>query len=302
MKTLRTGLFAMLACAAIVWATGAAEAATLTGLKGTVTVKAKGETAAKPGKNNMVLAEGAVIQTAGGSSAIVRFEDGSMLKVGPMSKMTISKTGSGGGKATSLDVGSGKVWARVEKLGSENTFEIKTPTAIAGVRGTYYSSEVDEDQTSRFDVFDGEVAVTSLSAPGEEVIVKANQTTSVAQGKAPQAPQALPKDGAGKDGFTESEFKAAVFDIVIGIEPDAIVVGGKAMVNIQVLKNGEPLNMEVPLHLKSNGAAVFPNGKTETDIVTTDQGTATVELSGTAEETVSIEASIMLKIKKEKAE
>jgi hypothetical protein len=279
-----------------------AKGATLTSVKGTVTVLAPGQAAAKAAAENMAVPEGSVIKTSSKSSVMIKFSDGSLVKIGPLSSLTISKAAGASGKNTKLDIAGGKVYARVKKKDSSSDFTIKTPTAIAGVRGTYYSSEVDEDASSKFDVFEGEVAVSSIDNPTAEILVKANQTTSVKQGQAPAAPTAIPKERAGEaaEGISDGEVMAASLDLAISVEPEKIVVGGKAVVSIKVMQNGEQLNQEVPLHLKVNSAAVFSNGKSEIDVTTGKDGAATVEISGVSEESVSIEASVILKVKKKK--
>lgn len=276
--------------------------ATLMNVKGSVTVRAPGQTAGQAATDNMAVVEGTVLKTAAKSSVMIKFADGSMIKIGPFSNLTITKATGASGKNTKVDITSGKMFARVKKLDSGSQFTVKTPTAIAGVRGTYYSSEVDEDSSSRFDVFEGEVAVSSVDNPDAAVIVTANQTTTVQAGMPPAPPAAIPEGAAGEEdeGISDGEFMAASVDIVVTIEPEKIVVGGKAVVSIKIMKDGAPLAQEVPLHLKINDAALFSNGKTEIDVTTGKDGTASVEISGITEENVTLEASVMLKVKKKK--
>lgn len=276
--------------------------ATLTNVKGSVTVRAPGQTEDQAAADNMTVVEGTVVKTAGKSSVMVKFADGSLIKIGPFSNMTISKATGVDGKDTKLDISSGKMYARVKKLDSGSKFTVKTPTAIAGVRGTYYSSEVDEDASSRFDVFEGEVAVSSAANPDAEVIVSANQTTTVQEGQAPAPPTALPKsgDGEAEEGISDGEFMAASLEIAISVEPENIIVGGNAVVTVKVTKDGEPLDQEVPLHLKMNNAAVFSNGSNEIDVTTGKDGTVSIDITGVSEENVTLEAGVMLKVKKKK--
>ena len=54
---------------------------------------------------------------------------------------TESKTGD---KTTLLDLALGKVLVHVEKLQGKSKFEVRTPTALTGVRGTTFTVEVRE--------------------------------------------------------------------------------------------------------------------------------------------------------------
>lgn len=92
--------------------------ATLTGVKGKVAVQAKGTSTWKTATNNMDVNAGDMVRTSSGSSAIIKFSDGSMVKQGPMASMTIGALdGTAGNAKTKLDVDSGKTWARVRKVG-----------------------------------------------------------------------------------------------------------------------------------------------------------------------------------------
>ncbi|HLB05951.1 MAG TPA: FecR family protein [Thermodesulfobacteriota bacterium] len=56
----------------------------------------------------------------------------------------------------------GKVWAKVSKAKKVSSFEVKTANAVAGVKGTTYRIDVEEDTSSLVRVYDGEVVVGSL--------------------------------------------------------------------------------------------------------------------------------------------
>ncbi len=58
---------------------------------------------------------------------------------------------------TILSVTTGKVLCRPKKLLKADRFVVKTPTAIAGVRGTDFSVELDKKMTTRVTVYSGEV-------------------------------------------------------------------------------------------------------------------------------------------------
>ena len=60
---------------------------------------------------------------------------------------------------TTVDLDVGKLLCKAKKLSKSESFLVKTPTAIAGVRGTKFTVEADAKKTSRIKVFNGNVAV-----------------------------------------------------------------------------------------------------------------------------------------------
>ena len=267
-----------------------ATSAMLTSVKGKVAVQAKGSGSWQQATNKMTVKDGDTVKTSSGASAIVKFKDGSMIKIGPMSATKISATGTG----KSVDMESGKTWSRVRKLDKESDFKIKTPTAVAGVRGTFFSSEAEEAQ-SQFDVFDGEVVVSNTDE-SESVSVTAHQRTTVGAGKAPAAPSEIPADeeSAGRDGFSQEEYTSATFEIQISISAPQ---GNTATVTAQVLKNGEPYQKEVDVKLTLSGSAKFAaNGSNEITATTDGAGTLSLQISNDVQESVNVGASLLIKV------
>lgn len=56
----------------------------------------------------------------------------------------------------------GKVWSKAAKFKKDSNFELKTATAVAGIRGTTFRIDANEDQSSLVRVYEGEVSVKSL--------------------------------------------------------------------------------------------------------------------------------------------
>lgn len=71
-------------------------------------------------------------------------------------------------RSLGIDVLFGKAWAKVTKEKKGSRFEVKTPNAVAGVRGTVYRVDVNNDTSSLVRVYDGEVAVGNLPAKIED--------------------------------------------------------------------------------------------------------------------------------------
>ena len=100
-------------------------------------------------KDGMTILAGDEVRTAagatvrvllgGGSVGQVEVKEGSFFRINKME--TESKTGD---KTTLLDLALGKVLVHVEKLQGKSKFEVRTPTALTGVRGTTFTVEVRE--------------------------------------------------------------------------------------------------------------------------------------------------------------
>jgi hypothetical protein len=66
-------------------------------------------------------------------------------------------------KRVKVDLGIGKLWANVRKLMTmDSSVEVRTTNAVAGVRGTVYRVNVDEDKSAMIKVYDGSVYVANL--------------------------------------------------------------------------------------------------------------------------------------------
>ncbi len=82
------------------------------------------------------------------------------------------------------------------KDGQANTFQVRTKSAVAGVRGTDFLTSFDA-KSAKMEVvtFRGKVEVGQLGAGGKitnSVTVAVGQKTEVVGGKAPSVPKALP--------------------------------------------------------------------------------------------------------------
>lgn len=86
----------------------------------------------------MQLVSGAKIKTGSGGEALLTWDNGNVVKLRPLSNLVltqVAKTGSTTNVA--LDIQKGGVFAKVKKLqNAKSSFNVGTPTAVAGVRGT----------------------------------------------------------------------------------------------------------------------------------------------------------------------
>ena len=127
----------------------------------------------------MPLDEGDQIVASADSSAEVALDGSNLITVRENSEFAIEKAAKGDATFF-LKIGS--LLAKIQKLG-EYRLRVKTPTAVAAVRGTEFGVEV-EGESSHVGVFDeGKVLVSGDS--GEPMTLISNQETSVAKGKTP---------------------------------------------------------------------------------------------------------------------
>ena len=163
----RTSAIALLL---VVFLGGAALAApmkvTVSKVAGTVEVKAGAGWKAL--KNGDTVPVGAEVKTGAGSSCILTWAGGNVAKVKAQTTLSVSadKTGAGDEKS-SIALKAGGVSAHAKKLSTRNSsFEVKTPTAVAGVRGTDIIAEIEAGNVT-FGVSDGNLEVTV----GDEVFM-----------------------------------------------------------------------------------------------------------------------------------
>lgn len=146
---------------------------------------------------------GDAIQSGPDSRAKIIMSDKNVINVSPDSKVTIAKYENNPAKNArnvELKVDYGKVRASVEQNydGEKNKFNVRTPTAVAGVRGTDFVAGFNR-QTRQTTVvtFHGVVAVGTPGANGQinnAVFVRPGQGTSVGEGQKAEPPKPVPQD------------------------------------------------------------------------------------------------------------
>ena len=179
--------------------------AKITHLVGTVEVRSRENASWRSARIGMTVRERWDIRAFVESEAEVTFTDGTMLKVGENSVMTLSrmkadsKTGS---SQSTVKILSGTVWGNVKKLtGSRSEFDFETPTAVASIRGTRLGIEVGKRKTT-VDVYEGKVFVKRKNGRGS-AMVSPNSRAIVEQGKREVKVidfKSLKADSSGTDG------------------------------------------------------------------------------------------------------
>lgn len=134
-------------------------------------------------KNNHVLVEKNILKTGENGKCEIKLDDGTVVKV---SEDTILMLGEinfkDGASNTVLNLVKGSALMKVSKLGDGDSFNVSTPTAVAGVRGTEFTMTVGSQDKLELNVLEGVVAAGSKN--NEEIIFsKATgfETTSAAE-------------------------------------------------------------------------------------------------------------------------
>lgn len=186
-------------------------------------------------KNNASIEIGEAVKendrlvTGGQSSCDIKIGE-SIIRIKENSTVLISqlmKKGAMENTALGLDVG--KMLCKPKKLMKDESFLVKTPTAVAGVRGTRFTVEADTMKTTRIKVFDGKVKVikrvdrlegafdkimeeAAAVEEKEKVIVTENDVKKAEK----KVEDALAKEGA-------AGLEVAVVKIVEQVKDDVIV-------------------------------------------------------------------------------
>ncbi len=155
--------------------------------KGDVKVTRNGQ--ADAAKVGMKFYIGDVVTTGTDSRAKITLKDRTNIFVSPNSTFTLDKFETGKVKNVELNLKEGKIRNEVNtKYEGKNQFLIKTPTAVAGVRGTDFVTSFDvPTQVTEVVTLKGSVALDAFGAG--KVTIDAGQTSSVKASQAPLPPQ-----------------------------------------------------------------------------------------------------------------
>lgn len=120
-----------------------------------------------------LIPQGTQVRTFEDTKVLLAFAEGHQILLGSNTDLTLANTSSNNVK---LSLSLGKVWSRVRKqLEGLLKFEIETPSAVAGVRGTQFSVEFLATGVTHVAVWEGRVWVGSQS---QEVDLYQKQATT----------------------------------------------------------------------------------------------------------------------------
>ncbi|MFC1668190.1 FecR domain-containing protein [Chlamydiota bacterium] len=207
MKTIKYNSIIVCLCFIIIGATsiwGAQQSASVISWEGEVSILAFEEKTEKSPETGMVLYEGDTIRTGEGSHIIILIHKKDQIKIEENSELTISTVQESSSKArflvmfkrpiqakkTTLLLAKGKVLSEVSRMNSKSSFIIKTPRAIAGVRGTGFSVSDDGILTTVM-CWLGRVFLSDLSEQ-LKVFIRKGQQASIKSGESPTKPTLIP--------------------------------------------------------------------------------------------------------------
>jgi hypothetical protein len=166
------------------------DAAEITGLSGTVEVSL-GEEDYVPAEEGMELEAGDRIRTSAGGSAELSFneENTNVVRLGEDAQASVTLQDE---EKMALD--KGEAFASIASLPADSSFEIRTPTAVTGARGTDWVTRVSDEGTD-VEAIDDNPYVKPIGQDGtvsrQLTQVRAGYATTVRKFQPPMAPRAL---------------------------------------------------------------------------------------------------------------
>lgn len=122
------------------------------------------------------------VALADGDQLDVKTPMGDVISFQDKTYATLSKlTQQGDDKEVEISMPLGNIDCDVKKLGQKSSFQVRTPSAVAGVRGTKFGVSISPDGTATVSVTEGLVAVDP-TAGGSSVSVGAGAKASVKAG------------------------------------------------------------------------------------------------------------------------
>jgi len=117
-----------------------------------------------PAKVGTILMAGDVVAVEEGSAVSIDLTNTGLLKISEKTKFEIPQTQAKEERTSSISLFFGGIWTEAKKLIQGESFEIKTPTATAGVRGTVFGTNFDEASGSMSAVVESGHVVASDSS------------------------------------------------------------------------------------------------------------------------------------------
>ena len=134
-----------------------------------------------PGQNetpatvNTSVIAGTKLRTGTNGRLEIKLDSGSILRIRPNSSLQLSPHNRKAKKKSSLLLFVGRIWSKIAPSSDgSREYEIKTPGAVCGVRGTEFETGVGADGSARVQVNEGSVAINDsrqerLLGAGQEV-------------------------------------------------------------------------------------------------------------------------------------
>jgi hypothetical protein len=220
---------------------------------GQVEVQSRQQTSWRTISLSTMIVQGDRIQTKLNSRVELTMPDGSELKINENTVFEIREI-----KTPQADqedkmkftVWTGNIWAKFKKVFDQyQEREIESPVAVIAIRGTTLEVDVDQNQSTRIRVEEGNVSVRSKDVSGE-VTVAGNQETIVERGKPPLTPRETgSQDKSGSaEGFV---FEVDVPSLMI---TDAAALTAGVPITGRIPAGGTITADDIPLVVAANGS------------------------------------------------
>jgi len=122
----------------------------------------------------------------------VELLDQSLISLGPDSQVRVIRQAPSS-EQSALELAYGKLRMRLAKQPGQR-FELRTPTAVAGVIGTDFGADASVPGTTHFICLEGEVRISSSDPIPGTVICKGGYMTDVKAGQPPAEPTPAPAE------------------------------------------------------------------------------------------------------------
>lgn len=165
-------------------------------IEGTAKIKRAGMPRFTTLRKNMLVHPGDEIKTDPQSKAVMTIENAAVNGLGENTHVTVDHIEAASDvKTVKVKIGlpKGKLWSEVGRLKTkDSSFEIETPSAVTGVRGTVFRVSVEEDTSeSTVSVIAGKVAISSKDVDVPEVVLTKDKVIVVERGRAPRKLNAI---------------------------------------------------------------------------------------------------------------
>ena len=145
---------------------------------GEVIVKHLGKKTAP--KLKMVLKSGDKVYTKKDARIDIQLQNFGLVRINENSEVDLEKVITEVNESIEVGLDNGQILCKLSKLQKNDEFQVHTPTAVAGVRGTTFLVESQKDKgTSEIAVASGSVEVVNKNDPENKKVVKQNETAKV---------------------------------------------------------------------------------------------------------------------------
>ena len=225
----------------VIWLRGLPLDGRVTHAQGQVLLEPKSGGLIRPLSEGDPIAEGYRITTGENSEATIEFESGVIIRLRSKTTLRIDQANRKDEQTLlfQMFLQMGKVVSRIrDALQRDSRFELETPSAVAGVRGTRFRCGVDAEKAARYEVLDG---VVSVQAEEREVLLPPGTGTVVEHGGLPldptpllPSPRVIPPSSPWKSLPVELELEpvpgAVSYRVVLCLDPNLRQVVRESMV------------------------------------------------------------------------